>query len=45
MQELWSLRSASRLILIDIYMKSREDSLNGFEVKERTWFSDKVQGK
>ena len=30
MQELWLLRSARRLMLIDIYMKFREDSLNNF---------------
>ena len=35
MQELWFLRSARRLMLIDIYMKFREDSLNGFQVIER----------
>ena len=40
MQELWFLRSAHCLMLIDIYMKFREDSLNGFQVIERT-----VQGK
>ena len=38
MQELWFLRSACRLMLIDIYMKFPEDSLNGFQVTciERT---------
>ena len=45
MQELWFLRSARRLMLIDIYMKFREDSLNGFQVIERTQFCDRVQGK
>ena len=35
MQELWLLRSARRLILIDIYMKFREETLNGFQVIER----------
>ena len=30
MQELWFLRFARRLMLIDIYMKFDEDSLNGF---------------
>ena len=30
MQELWFLRSARRLMLIDIYMKFHEDSLKGF---------------
>ena len=42
MQELWFLRSACRLILIDIYMKFCEDSLNGFQVIERTQFCAKV---
>ena len=39
MQELWFLRSALRLMclmLIDFYMKFREDSLNAFQVIERT---------
>ena len=36
MQELWFLRSACLLILINIYMKFGEDSLNGFQVIERT---------
>ena len=45
MQELWFLRSACHLMLIDIYMKFREDSLNGFQVLEQTWFCDRVQGK
>ena len=36
MQELWFFRSARRLSLIDIYTKFREDSLKGFQVKERT---------
>ena len=35
MQELWLLRSARRLMLIDIYMKFREDNLNGFQVIEQ----------
>ena len=43
MQELWFLCSASRLIVIDIYMKFLEDSLNGFQVIERTLFCDRVQ--
>ena len=45
MQELCFLRSAPRLMLmlIDIYLKFHEDSLNGFQVTERTWFC--VQGK
>ena len=30
MQELWFLRSARRLMLINIYMKFREGSLNRF---------------
>ena len=40
MQELWFLHSACRLMLIDIYMKFREDSLNCFQVIERTQFCD-----
>ena len=32
MQALWFLRSARRLMLIDIYMKFREDSLNIFKL-------------
>ena len=28
-----------------VYMKFREDSLNGFQVIERARFCDKVQGK
>ena len=38
MQELPFLRSARRLMLIDICMKFREDSLRGFQVTERTRF-------
>ena len=38
MQELWFLRSAHRLMLIDIYMKFREYSLKGFQVIEQTLF-------
>ena len=45
MQELWFLRSACQLMLIDIYMKFREDSLNGFQVIEQTRFCDRVQLK
>ena len=43
MQELWFLRFALCLMLIDIYMKFREDSLNGFQVIERTrvWQTDR----
>ena len=49
MQELWFLHSARHLKLIDIYsMKFTEDSLNGFQVNERTrlrrdFVTDKVQ--
>ena len=32
MQELWLLHSAHHLMLTDIYMKFREDSLNGFQL-------------
>ena len=31
-------------MLIDIYMKFREDSLNGFQVIDQTRFCDRVQG-
>ena len=34
--ELWFLPSARRLMLIGIYMKSRKDSLNNFQVIEPT---------
>ena len=44
MQELWFLHSAHRLLLIDIYMEFREDSLNSFQVIEQTRFCDRVQG-
>ena len=40
MQELWFLHSARLLMLIDVYMKFREDSLNGFQVIEQTRFCD-----
>ena len=39
------LHSAGLLMLIDIYMKFREDSLNSYQVVERTRFCDRVQGK
>ena len=38
MQELPFLHSARRLMLTDICMKFREDSLRGFQVTERTRF-------
>ena len=38
MPELPFLHSARRLMLIDICMKFREDSLRGFQVIERTRF-------
>ena len=38
MQELLFLRSARRLMLIDICMKFREDSFRGFQVTEWTRF-------
>ena len=38
MQKLPFLHSACRLMLIDICMKFREDSLRGFQVTERTPF-------
>ena len=39
-QEFWFLRSARRLMLVNIHMKFREDSLNCFQVKEQTRFCD-----
>ena len=33
MQELWFLHSACRLMLTDIYMKFREDSLTVFKLQ------------
>ena len=46
MQELWFLHSACRLMLIDIDMKFREDSLKGFQVIEQTrvWQTDRCAG-
>ena len=43
MKGLLFLRSARRLLLIDIYMKFREDSLNGFQVivRTRVWQTDR----
>ena len=38
MQELPFLHYARRLMLIDICMKFREDSLRGFQITERTRF-------
>ena len=34
-QQLWLLRSARRLMLVNICMKFHEDILNGFKVTER----------
>ena len=45
MQELWFLCSACHLMLINIYMKFREDSLNGFPSYRADMFCDRVQGK
>ena len=39
-QELWFLRSANRLMLVNISMKFRVDILNVFQVTERTRFCD-----
>ena len=39
-QELWFLRSAHRLMLVNISMTFHEDILNGFQVAERTRFCD-----
>ena len=38
MQKLWFLHYAHCLMLIDIYMKFREDCLNSFQVIEQTLF-------
>ena len=45
MLELWFLHTARRLMLVDIYMKFREDSLNGFQVTEWTGFCDRQSSK
>ena len=45
MQDLWFLRSARRLMLIDIYMKFLEDILNRFQVTEQTQFCDGQSSK
>ena len=45
MQELWFLRSAHCLMLVDIYMKFHEDSFNSFQVIERTRFCDGQSSK
>ena len=47
MQELWFLRFARYLMLIDIHIKFREDILNGFLVIEWSQFlwRTKFQGK
>ena len=39
------LALCTRLMLIDIYMKFSEDSLNGFQVIERTRFCDGQSSK
>ena len=38
------MHSACHLMLIDIYMKFREDNLNAFQVVKQTQFCDRVQG-
>ena len=45
MQVLWSLRSARRLMLTDIYMKFLENILNRFQVTERIRFCDGQSSK
>ena len=45
MQGLWFLRAARRLMLINIDMKFREDSLNGFEVLARRGLFDGQSSK
>ena len=44
MQELWFLRSARCLMLIDIYMKFDEDSLNSFSYRAVTSVTDRRPG-
>ena len=44
MQELCFLCSAHHLMLIDIYMKFREDSLNSFQIIEETDFVTESKG-
>ena len=34
-QELWFLRSTRRIMLVNIFIKFHEDTLNGFQVTER----------
>ena len=41
MQELWFLCSACPLMLTDIYMKFRDNSLKGFQVIEGTRSCDR----
>ena len=41
MQELWFLHTAHRLMLIDICRRFHKDSLNCFQVIERTRFCDR----
>ena len=36
LQELWFLHSACRVMLVSIFMKFHEDTLNGFKVIEGT---------
>ena len=40
-QEFWFLHCTCCLMLIDIYMRFREDSLNSFQVMKRTRFCDR----
>ena len=45
MHELWFLRSDCRRMLINIYMKFREDSLNDFQVLEWRGLCDGQRSK
>ena len=45
MQDLWLLRFACRLMLIDIHIKFHEAILNSFQVIERTGFCDGQKSK
>ena len=45
MQEWWFLSSAPPLLLIDIYIRFGEDSMNSLEVTEQTQFCDGQSSK
>ena len=45
MLDLWFLLFACCLMIIDIYIKFREDFLNGYQVIERACFYDRQSSK